>query len=408
MVRYDNKRRVLIERSLIIYWFPYPDKHHPDIPKKFQKQANPDEFEANYWREGAHNLLKTKVEEELNTNTAKNIILFIGDGMSLQTVAATRVHAGKDESYNLSFDKFPGFGYSKTYCVNRQVPDSAATATAFLTGVKVNYGTVGLDSNIQRYDCEGQSQEEFHTTNIAQWAIDAGKAVGFVTTTKITHATPAPMYAHSANRYWENDQEVQNLCDPDIVDDIAEQFVYSKLAQKFKVALGGGRGCFLNETVQDEEGQWGLRADGKNLIKEWEEIHKEMGQTKYVWNREQLMSANAENTDYLLGMFDTGYVKYDYEAAQDPLEPSLSDMVEVAIRILSKEENGFFLFVEGGRIDTAHHDEFARIALDETKAFSSSIALAQSLTDERETLIVVSADHAHTLTINGYPVSWTF
>lgn len=350
--------------------------------------------------------MKSKIETEPNTNTAKNIIFFIGDGMSIQTVTAARVFAGRDESYSLSFEEFPTFGYSRTYCVSRQVSDSACTATAFLSGVKVNYGTVGVDSNVLRYDCDGFSKEEHHTTNLAQWAMDAGKAVGFVTTTRITDATPAAMYAHSGYRYWEHNEDVlEDNCDPDIVDDIAEQFVSSKLAQKFKVVLGGGRGYFLNNDTLDDEGQRGLRTDHKNLIKEWQDIHQEMGNSRYIWKRDDLMNSASENADYLLGMFDQSHLKYDFEAATDDNEPSLSDMVEVAIKMLSKEEKGYFLFVEGGQIDKAHHSTYARIALDETKEFSNAIRLAKDMSDESDTMIVVSADHAHTMTINGYPVS---
>lgn len=247
--------------------------------------------------------------------------------------------------------------------------------------------------------------EELRTKSIAHWAHEAKKATGFITTTRVTHASPAPLFAHSANRYWENDMEMANDCNPDEwdLDDIAEQLVYNHIAKQFKVVLGGGRREFLSNTTQDEEGKMGLRQDGKNLIKEWLDEHEGMGTREYVWNKDQLISLDLNSTDYILGLFESDYMKYDYQAQADPLEPTLSDLVEVGIKMMQKEANGYFLFVEGGRIDTAHHSGYAKVSMDETRAFSDAIALAQSMTDPRDTLIVVSADHAHTMTYNGYP-----
>lgn len=348
--------------------------------------------------------LKSKLGVQYNKEAKpKNIIFFVADGMSLQTSAVARVHAGGDEKHNLAFDKFPYMGLSKTYCVDRQVPDSATTATAFFTGVKTNYGLVGLDSNVRRYNCEDHANKDYRTTGLGHWALDAGKAAGFVTTVRVTHASPSPMYAHSANRYWESDKDMENDCDPDLYEDIAEQLVNGEIGKQLKVVLGGGRNRLLSKDIQDEEGTRGIRLDGKNLIQQWLSDHEKMGNASYVWNKEQLLNIDTDNMDYLLGVFAEDYIKYDYEAKEDPLEPTLSDMTEMAIKMLQKEEKGYFLFVEGGRVDTAHHDAFAKAAVDETRAFSDAVELAQRMTNSHDTLIVVTADHAHTMTYNGYP-----
>lgn len=323
--------------------------------------------------------------------------------MSLQTSAVARVHAGGDEKHSLSFDKFPYMGLSKTYCVDRQVPDSAATATAFFTGVKTNYGLVGVDSNVRRYNCEDHANKNYHTKSIADWAMDAGKAAGLVTTVHVTHASPSPLYAHSANRYWESDKDMSEHCNPSLYEDITEQLVFGETGKKLKVVLGGGRSKFLPKTTVDDEGTMGEREDGKNLIQDWLAQHQNMGKAEYVWNKDQLLNVNTSSTEYLLGLFADKYVKYDYQTKTDPLEPTLSDMTEMAIKMLRKEEQGFFLFVEGGRVDTAHHDSYAKSAVDEARAFSDAIEMAQRMTDSHDTLIVVSADHAHTMQYGGYP-----
>lgn len=367
-------------------------------------RQNTGEFTNDYWIDQAQAFLKAKLGVKRSSETRpKNIILFIADGMSLQTSAVARVHAGGNENHNLAFDTFPFMGLSKTYCVDRQVPDSAATATAFLTGVKTNYGLVGVDSNVRRYNCEDHANVNYRTRSIADWAMDAGKASGLVTTVRVTHASPSPIYAHSANRYWESDSDMAGDCDPNIYDDIAEQLVFGETGKKLKVVLGGGRNRLLPSNVVDEEGTKGVRADGKNLINDWLNVHKDMGNSQYVWNRDQMRTIDTSKTDYLLGLFSDEYVKYDYQAKEDPLEPSLSDMTEMAIKMLQKEQKGYFLFVEGGRVDTAHHDAYAKAAVDETRAFSEAIDLAVRMTNSQDTLIVVSADHAHTMTYNGYP-----
>ena len=128
----------------------------------------------------------------------------------------------------------------------------------------------------------------------------AGKGTGIVTTTRITHATPAGAYAHVANRDWEDDASmISNSADPNACDDIAEQLVQDQTGSNFKVILGGGRAYFEPNTLQDPETGSGRRRDGKNLITTWETAHPS---GKYVWNRNDLLAINTATTSNILGI----------------------------------------------------------------------------------------------------------
>lgn len=214
-------------------------------------------------------------------------------------------------------------------------------------------------------------------------------------------------YAHAADRDWENDFEVEfSGCDSSIYDDIAEQLVYNAEGQNLRVILGGGRGGFRNQTVKDEEDKNGYRLDGRDLIEEWKTERSKVGKASYVFDRNGLRNIDFANTDYLLGLFEQGHMRYNLDVINENLEyqePTLTEMTVAAIKILQKEENGYFLFVEGGLIDQAHHYNMAKHSLDETKEFSKAIEAARQMTDESDTLIVVTADHSHVFTYNGYP-----
>lgn len=111
------------------------------------------------------------------------------------------------------------------------------------------------------------------------------------------------------------------------------------------------------------------------------------------------------DTDAALGLFDPSHCKFNSEVEDiSDIVPTLAEMTTKAIEILSKNKKGFFLFVEGGRIDSAHHDTHAHIAIDETVQFSKAVENAQLLVNSNETLIVVTADHAHTMSYAGYGV----
>lgn len=289
----------------------------------------------------------------------------------------------------------------QTYCVDMQVADSACTATAYLTGVKANYGTLGVTAAVKRFNCSSSQDPANHVNSLATWAQRAGKGTGVVTTARVTHASPAGVYAHTANRDWESDADVTKANEnPKMCQDIASQLINNDPGRKLKVIMGGGRNKFLPKGTVDEQGSKGERVDGVNLIHEWL-LQKKRRPAAYVSDRKGLMNVDFNNTEYLLGLFSPDHMDFNLEAKHEE-QPSLAEMTTAAIEMLSKEKRGYFLFVEGARIDMAHHKSKAHLALDETVQFAEAVRLATELTNSRDTLIIVTADHSHTMTISGY------
>nr|XP_971418.1 PREDICTED: membrane-bound alkaline phosphatase [Tribolium castaneum] len=380
------------------------DWMHPHLPKNPSKRSleNNEENTAAYWTRNGLQAVRERIERKRNENMAKNVILFLGDGMSIPTISAARVYLGGEEK-SLTFDKFPYTGLSKTYCVDQQVADSACSATAYLCGVKANYGTIGVTGDVKRDDCSSMLNSTNHVHSIAHHFQNSGKMTGVVTTARVTHASPAGTYAHTAERDWESDNDVISANhDPVTCRDIAWQLVHGDTGRGLNVILGGGRSNFIPQGEKDEDGFEGHRLDKVNLIEQWLVQKKEMGyNAKYVWNREGLLKTDYNQTDYLLGLFNSDHVTFNLK--RDPnREPSLAEMTQAAIKLLDKSQNGYFLFVEGARIDMGHHNAQARMALDETIEFSKAVQAAVDLTDESETLIVVTSDHAHTMSYSGY------
>ncbi|XP_053612177.1 membrane-bound alkaline phosphatase-like isoform X1 [Plodia interpunctella] len=385
---------------------------HPEAPTHSKLRnlppINAAEFTADYWYNEARAAIEKRSKRDPDQNVARNLIMFLGDGMSIPTLAAARALKGQKldrtgEEEELFFESFPGLGLAKTYCVNQQIADSACTATAYLCGVKNNYGTTGVTAAVSRRNCEASLLETNRVESIAEWALAAGKDVGIVTTTRITHASPSGAYAKVANRNWENDAEILlDSQDPERCADIAQQLINSDPGKRFKVILGGGRREFLPNTTFDDEGGQGFRTDGQNLIEQWQQDKSDRDLSHdYVWNRDQLMNHFDSPPEYLLGLFENSHMQYHLEA-NATTEPTLEEMTEIAIKMLSRNEKGFFLFVEGGRIDHAHHDNYVHIALDETLQFEKAVEKAAGILPEDDTLIVVTADHAHVMAYNGY------
>nr|AVD96955.1 ALP-6 [Nilaparvata lugens] len=395
------------------------DPHHFPIdsdqlshPKAFQPSTDREEKGQSFWLNNGRKMIEERLKGTENRNVAKNIILFIGDGMSVPTLVAARILKGQrlkksGEETSLGFEKFPYVGLSKTYCVDSQVADSACSATAYLNGVKANIATAGVTANVARGDCEAMSNPAHHTSSLAAWAQLRGKATGLVTTTRVTHASPSGVYAHTAHRNWEYDGAIRAAnADPSKCSDIAKQLVYNSPGNNLKVIMGGGRFTFLPKNMSDPEypQKKGRREDNMNLIASWlESKAKKNATAKFIWNRDDLLETSKALPEYLLGLFEPSHMKY-HLLADEKTEPTLKEMVEVAINSLKRNSKGFFLFVEGGKIDLAHHDSYAQIALDETIEFDEAIMKAVEMTDEKDTLIVVTADHAHTMSVSGYPV----
>lgn len=190
--------------------------------------------------------------------------------------------------------------------------DSACTATAYLHGVKANYGTLGVNAQVPRFNCTAEKDPATHTVSITKWAQDECKATGLVTTSRVTHASPAGLYAHSANRDWENDEKIREHCtDSDQLVDIARQLVGNDVGRELKVILGGGRREFRDRSTIDEEGKRGHRRDGRDLIDEWMTDRSKRGTARYVWNEQALNAVDFEQTDYLLGLFESEHCMYN-------------------------------------------------------------------------------------------------
>lgn len=148
-------------------------------------------------------------------------------------------------------------------------------------------GTIGVSGKVRRYECKAANDTTQHTESIAKWAIDAGKSIGLVTTARVTHASPAGLYAHTADRDWECNADVlQANCNDALVDDIAEQLVHGDIGRQLNVIFGGGRSKFYDRSTNNLQGHVGKRSDGKDLIQEWLNYGPIMDQKRvYVWNK---------------------------------------------------------------------------------------------------------------------------
>ncbi len=350
---------------------------------------------------------------------AKNVILFVGDGMGVSTVTAARILDGQKkgmqgEENNLSFDKFPFAGLAKTYNVDAQTPDSAGTMTAMLSGVKTDAGVLGVDEDIVRGDCSTVTGNELITA--IELAEIAGLSTGVISTARITHATPAAAYAKSADRNWEDISDMPESAVTAGCVDIATQLVNFEehLEARFpdlnvdglEVVMGGGRRHFLPKDASANSADArssieGDRTDGRNLVSEWQTKYP---QGNYVMDRAGFDALAPATTERVFGLFNESHMQYEADRHNDIAgEPSLTQMTEKAIQILGKNENGYMLVVESGRIDHGHHAGNAFNALEDTIEFNNAIAKAVAMSNSEETLIIVTADHSHVFTIAGYP-----
>jgi alkaline phosphatase len=326
---------------------------------------------------------------------ARNVIFFLGDGMGINTLTAARIFAVGEEG-ELTIDTLPESAFVKTFSRNAQVTDSAASMSAYMTGVKQDNGVIsmsgdtrsilpGLDTNgnLLRSRCENGHP----VATLAELAKQRGMAAGVVTTTSVTDATPAATYAHACSRKLETD--------------IAAALVPGgagfnpALVGGLDVVFGGGTRFFVPAT------QGGKRSDGRNLLAELQGKGWRVASSPA-----QLAALAPASPQPAIGLFAPAELSFD--AIRDPAsQPSLADMTVKAIDLLSARPNGFFLVVEGGLIDRALHATLAKRALQETVAYDAALKAAlarmQALDPGlKNTLIVATADHDHTLILNGY------
>ena len=326
----------------------------------------------------------------------KNIIFFLGDGMGNNTLTAARIYAVGEEG-ELTLDTLPESAFVKTYSNDAQTTDSAASMTAYMTGKKVNNGVISMSTDTAAIEpgadvngnstvsrCSGGSPSR----TLAELAKARGMAVGVVTTTRVTDATPAAVYAHACHRAMEAD--IAAAAVPG-----GAGYNGALGTKGLDVLLGGGARFFTSKA------QGGIRTDGRDLLGE---LRAQGYRT--ATDSAQLAGVDVASGAPLIGLFAPENLSYD--AARDPKrDPGLAAMAAKAIDVLAHKPNGFFLVVEGGMIDWALHDTHAQRALQEVAAFDNTVKATIDRMQQldpglKNTLIVVTADHDHTLLLNGY------
>lgn len=266
----------------------------------------------------------------------KNVIFFIGDGMGENQIDTAAMYNGGA----LSFEGFPYQGWLSTHSADSSVTDSAAAGTALATGTKVNNGVISM----------AYPGDHGELQTLLEYYRDRGASTGLVTTTYMTHATPATFGAHNPSR--------NNLTD--IAYDYLNQTVPN-------VLFGGGANGMSVSSAQ---------AAGYTVVTDRAGM--------------QVLSPGTDNL--ASGQFGSTHLPYEYDGLGSL--PHLSEMTETALALLENDPDGFFLMVEGGRIDHACHANDIRRSVFETLAFDNAVqeAVAWSL-GRTDTLILVTADH---------------
>ena len=286
-------------------------------------------------------ILLLSVSYSCTNQIPKNIILFIGDGMGpAQVTVLTTV---KNPS---NMERFPVGGLLKTHSTDRYVTDSAAGATAYATGYKTNNKFISVDPDSQLLK------------TVVEYAEDLGKSTGLVVTCEFTHATPASFFAHVDSRYKYHE--------------IAAQIVDSEI----DVIIGGAKGM----SPQDQD-NYETNNDQNYLFKKLEE------KMKVVFDLSEFRAT--KNVSKLAYFYNK-----DVPGEFDERPLSLKEMTEKAIEVLSKNESGFFLMVEGSQIDWAGHDNEIEAVIGEIIDFDNAIGAGLDFAElDKNTLVIVTADH---------------
>ena len=294
-------------------------------------------------------LAPTAAEEP--AGDAKSAILLIGDGMSLAQVYSAQIFAEEVLGESLVMPTIADTAVTRTHSADSMVTDSAAAGTAIHSGHKADNGSINvLPAGEWAY-------------TIGQAAQAADKSVGVLSTARMTHATPASVYGHDADR------DAENLFAEQMVEFLPE------------VALGGGARHFLPD---------GKRDDGRDLIDEMVAA----GYTN-VTDASELAAVDTEATDYLLGLFTDSHMSYEIDRVHEAKsEPSLAEMTAAALAVLDNDPDGFFVSIESGRIDHACHDHDIAGSIWDTLAFDEAVQVALDYQAEHpDVLVVTTADH---------------
>lgn len=317
-------------------------------------------------------MAEAEAKEKGNKKDPTNVIMLVMDGSSDNVSTLSRWYKGE----SLALDEILTGG-ARTYSAESAITDSAPAATALATGHKSNSGYVGvLPSSVTTPGAEQIKEEDAFkpVANVLEGAKQSGRATGIVSTSEIQHATPAGFSSHVTSR--------SNY------DDIAEQQVY----QGIDVVLGGGLNS-LKET----------RKDGENLLEVLEEQNYEL-----VTTREELLKTNA---DKIWGSFAPAALAYDFDREHTKAEePTLADMTKKAIDTLNKDKDGFFLMVEGSKIDWAAHANDAVGMISDFLAFDDAVKEALEFAKkDKNTLVIAVTDHGNSgITMGNIATTGTY
>ncbi len=295
---------------------------------------------------------------------AKNLIVMVPDGTGAAHLTLTR---WVKDSRKLAVDEMCA-GVVRTYGADSMVTDSAPAATAFATGHKTSDKFISIlpgSVTIPGVDPIPDELQYKPVATVLEGAKLMGKATGLVATSNIQHATPAAFSAHWPDR--------------DHYNEIAEQQVY----QDIDVVFGGGRQYLIPLS------QGGTRTDGENLL----QVLKDRGVT-LVETRDQMLAVQA---DRVWGLFAPKDMQRDLDRAEfAPQEPSVAEMTKKAIDLLSKNPQGFFLFVEGSQVDWSSHGNDPVGVVTELLAFDRAVQVALDFAKQHgDTVVLVFSDHGN-------------
>jgi len=304
-------------------------------------------------------------------STAKNIIFMVPDGMGLADVTAARIFKNGSEGENLYLETLSTIGYQRTHAADSTVTDSAAAASAWASGDKFRNGEISCHDDDQDSKCEPTPGP-----TILETAKEKGKSTGLVVTSTVTHATPAAFGAHVSSRYCENE--------------IARQYIQ---VTEVDVILGGGLNHFNSTGKQaDKCGTFG------NFIADTENNGYEV-----VYTTKELDNAVAKGSKKILGLFTLKgktpeLFRVNPTEHYSKEEPTLPQMTAAALKILEKDEDGFFLLVEGSQIDWANHRNDVAYQVAETLAFDHAVQVVLDWINEKpsrrqHTFVIITPDH---------------
>ncbi len=313
---------------------------------------------------------------------AKNVILLIADGLSMghRTGARLLSKGVTNGMYNgyLSMDTLPYTGMLGTCSVDSIAADSANTASAYMTGHKSSVNAIGVYADRTKDPFDDPHQE-----NIAELLRrKTNKSIGIVSDAEIEDATPAAVVSHTRKRS----------------EKAAIVGMFAKIRPE--VLIGGGSAYFLPRTVPGSK-----RKDEKDYVEDFRKAGYTLATT-----RTELVSVMDKNPDRLLGLFHTGNLDGALDRKQlkkgtvskFPDQPDLTDSMNAALKVLSKNPNGFFLMLEAGLVDKYTHPLDWERAIYDTIMFDKVVAQAQAFCDANpDTLLIVTGDHTHALSIIG-------